>query len=64
MKQTRDLKACFARANQVWLSVNPPTVTNELEVRSVLHGQVSSAAVNHIYVFHEVINSCKILKIY
>ena len=26
---------------------------------SVLHGQVSLAAVNHIYVFHEVMNGCK-----
>ena len=27
--------------------------------RSVLHGQVSLAAVNHIYVFHDAMNGCK-----
>ena len=32
---------------------------NELDVRSVLHGQVSLAAVNHICVIHEAMNGCK-----
>ena len=32
--------------------------------QSVLHGQVSLAAVNHIYVFHEVMNGCKNQKIH
>ena len=32
-------------------------------VRSVLHGQVSLAAVNQICVIHEAMNSCKNLKI-
>ena len=39
-------------------------LTNEFDVVSVLHGQVSLAAVNHIYVFHEATNSCKNLKIH
>ena len=36
-----------------------PLLMNEFDVRSVLHGQVSLAAVNQIYVFHEAMNSCK-----
>ena len=32
---------------------------NEFDVQRVLHGQVSLAAVNHIYVFHEIMNGCK-----
>ena len=44
------------------LSITSPVslLANEFDVRSVLHGQVSLAAVNHMYVFHEVRNSCKI----
>ena len=52
-------EACFARANQVWLAVNHNTSD-----RIVLHGQVSLAAVNHIYVFHELIIGSKNLKIH
>ena len=29
-------------------------LANEFDVRSVLHGQVSLAAVNHMYVFYEI----------
>ena len=60
-------EACFACATQVWLAVNHNTsVTsgNEFDVRSELHGQVSLAAVNQIYVGHETMNGCKILKIH
>ena len=32
---------------------------NEFDVQSVLHGQVSLAAVNQICVVHEAINDCK-----
>ena len=39
-------------------------LANEFDVQSVLYGQVSLAAVNHIYVFHEVMNGCKNLKIH
>ena len=39
-------------------------LANEFDVRSLLHGQVSLAAVNHIYVFHEVMNGFKNLKIH
>ena len=37
---------------------------NGFDVRSVLHGQGSLAAVNQIYVVHEAINGCKNLKIH
>ena len=47
------------------LSITTPVslLANEFVVRSVLHGQVSLAAVNRISVFHEAMNSCKNLKI-
>ena len=35
-------------------------LANEFDVRSVLHGQVSLAAVNQIYIFHEAMNGCKL----
>ena len=48
------------------LSITTPVslLANEFDVRSVLYGQVSLAAVNHIYFFHEVMNGCKNLKIH
>ena len=55
MEQTRGL---FAHATRVWLAVN------ELDVRSVLHRQVSLAAVNQIRVIYEAMNGCKNLKIH
>ena len=39
-------------------------LAKEFDVRSVLHGQVSLAAFNQIYVFHEAMNGCKNLKIH
>ena len=39
-------------------------LANELDVRSVLHWQVSLAAVNQIYVIREAMNDCKNLKIH
>ena len=36
----------------------------EFDVRRVLHGKVSLAAVNQIYVVHEDMNGCKNLKIH
>ena len=53
-------EACFASATQVWLAVN---LANESDVRSVLHGQVSLADINQIYVIHEAMNGCKNLNI-
>ena len=34
-------------------------LANEFDVRSILHGQVSLAAVNQICVIHEAMNGCK-----
>ena len=39
-------------------------LANEFNVRNVLRGQVSLAAVNHIYVLGEAMNGCKNLKIH
>ena len=49
-----------------WLSIITPVsvLANELDVRNVLHGQVSLADVIQIYVFHEAINSFKNLKVH
>ena len=57
-------EACFARATQEWLAVKHNTAGNEFDVRSVLHGQVSLAAVNQLYVVHEAKNGCKNLTIH
>ena len=45
--------------------MTPPVspLANEFDVRRVLHGQVSLAAVNQMYVIHEAMNGCKNLKI-
>ena len=47
------------------LSITTPVslLANEFGVRSILHGQVSLAAVKRICVAHEAMNSCKNLKI-
>ena len=37
-------------------------VANSFDVRSALHGQVSLAAVNQIYVIHGAMNGCTKLK--
>ena len=39
-------------------------LVNEFDVPNVLHGHVSLAAINQIYVFHEVMYGCKNLKIH
>ena len=45
------------------LSITTP-VANKFDVRRELHGEVSLAAVNRIYVFNEAMNGCKNLKIH
>ena len=55
-------EACFARATRCGsLSITTPVslLVNEFEVRSVLHGQESSATVNQICDIHEAMNDCK-----
>ena len=57
--QWRKQEACFACATQVWIAVN---LNTRVDVRSVLRGQVTLAAVNQIYVIHGAMNGCKNLK--
>ena len=54
---------CFAREDQARLAVNHNT-SDGFDIRSVLHGQVSLAAVYHIYVFYEITNGCKSITIH
>ena len=48
------------------MSITTPVslLANEFDVPSILHKQVSLAAVNQIYVIHEAMDSCKNLKIH
>ena len=48
------------------LSITTPVslLANEFDVQSVLHMQVSLAAVNQIYTIHEAMKGCKNLNIY
>ena len=39
-------------------------LASKFDVLSVLHGQVSMAAVNQIFAIHEAMNSCKNLNIH
>ena len=62
-EQTRSL---LCTCDSVWLAVNNKTsvTSNGFGVGSALHGQVSLASVNQIYVIHEAMNGCKNLKIH
>ena len=46
------------------LSITTPVtlLANEFDVQSILHGQVSLAAVNQICIIHGAMNSCENLK--
>ena len=59
-------EACFACATHEWLAITTPVslLANEFDVRSILHRQVSLAAVNQICAIHEAMNGCKNLKIH
>ena len=60
-------EACFTCATQVWLAVNHNTsviFSSEFDFRSILHRQVSLAAINQIHGIHEAMNGCKNLKIH
>ena len=64
--QLRKQKACFVRATgcgSLSISTSVSLLANEFDVRSVLHVQKSSAAVNQIHVIHDAMNGCKNLKI-
>ena len=60
MEQTKDL-FCTCDSGVVAGNHNTSVTSG---VRSVLHGQVSLAAVNQVYDIHEAMNGCKILKIH
>ena len=57
-------EVCFARATQVWLATPVSLLANGFDVGSILHVQVSLAAVNQNYVAHEAMKGCKNLKIH
>ena len=61
MASVNKQEACFARATQVNRSINYSTsiITNAFDVRSVLFGQVSLAAVT-LCVFREAMMIAKI----
>ena len=60
MNQTRDLFGMCELSITTIVSL----LANEFDVQSQLAWQVSLVAVNPIYVFHEVLDSCKNLKIH
>ena len=62
MKQTRGLFLHVRLAVTRCQSKHQNHLANEFDFRSVLHGQVSLAAVNKICVIHESINGCINLK--
>ena len=64
MEQTTGLFACATRCGTLSITTPVSLLANELIVRSVLHRQVSLAAVNHTYVIHEAMNVCKNLKVH
>ena len=64
MEQTRGLFLHLQlRCGSLSITTQVTLLANELDVQSVLHRQVSLAAVNQICVIHEAMNSCENLKI-
>ena len=66
MEQTRSLIVLHVRLGCGSLSITTPVslLANEFDVRSVMHRQVSLAAVNQMCVVHEAMNGCTNLKIH
>ena len=56
--------ACVLRCGSLSITTPVSLLANEFDIRSVLHGQVSLAAVNQKYVIHEAMKGCKNLKIH
>ena len=52
------------RCSSLSITTLASLLANEFDGRSVLHGQVSLAAVNQMCVIHEFMNSCKNLKVH
>ena len=60
--QWSEQEACLhmqLRRGSLSLKTSESVLANEFDVRSDLHGQMSLAAVNQIYVIHEAMNGCK-----
>ena len=51
------------RCGSLSITTSVSLLANDFNVRSVLDGQVSLAAVNQICVFHEAMNGCKNMRI-
>ena len=56
MEQTRGL---FCMCGSLSITTPVSLLANEFDIRIVLHGQVSLAAVNKMYLIHEAMNGCK-----
>ena len=64
MEQTRGLLQVRIGFGSLSTTTPVSLLANEFDVRSVLRGQVSLAAVNQICVIYEAMNGCKNLKIH
>ena len=64
MEQTRGLLCMCDSGGSLSITTPVSLLANDFDIRSVLHGQVSKAAVNQIYVIHEPMNGCRNLKIH
>ena len=63
-KRNSQLEHARLRCGSLSITTPVPLLGNKFDVRSVLHGQESLAAVNQICVIHEATNGFKNLKIY
>ena len=52
------------RCDSLSIATTVSLLANEHDFRSVLHGYVNLAAVNHICVIHEAMNGCTNLKVH
>ena len=52
------------RCGSLLITTPVSLLANEFDVRSILHGQKSLAAVNQMCVIYEALNGCKNLKIH
>ena len=64
MEQTKACLHMRLMCGSLSITTSVLLLANEFNVRSVLHGQLSLAAVNQICVIHEAMNGCKNLKIH
>ena len=64
MVQTRGLFCTCDGCGSLSITTPVSLLANEFDVRSVLHWQVSLAAVNQFCVIHEAMNGSKNLKIH